>query len=238
MTTADDVARTLNTVGLATWFGGSLMGVLAVRGSDGRGRASRDDTAASLLVENDVWTKWRPIQTAAIGAYLVGAAKLTTTNKGRVLAQRGVARAAAVKGVCTLGALGATWYASHLGSRIHHEAERAGGERSDDGQDRDETGLSEEATAVLGKLRMAQVAVPVLTGVALMADSRLGEQQRPGEVLRGVAARVVPDVLQSLPERLHLGDGGSGPAPLSEAVRSIEEVAKHLPDTARSLVAR
>ena len=121
MTTADDVARTLNTVGLATWFGGSLMGVLAVRGSDGRGRASRDDTAASLLVENDVWTKWRPIQTAAIGAYLVGAAKLTTTNKGRVLAQRGVARAAAVKGVCTLGALGATWYASHLGSRIHHE---------------------------------------------------------------------------------------------------------------------
>jgi len=232
MTTVDDVARTLNTVGLATWFGGSLMGVAAVRGSDGRGGSG--DTAASLLVENDVWTRWRPVQTAAIGAYLVGATKLTTTNKGRLLGQRGVGRIAAVKAACTLGALGATWYASHLGSQLHHEVDRPPGAPSDAPDST--TGLSRESQDTLRRLRMAQIAVPLLTGVALVADSRLGEQQRPAEVLRGVAARVVPDSLQSLPEKL-LGDGAGG-LHLPDAVHALEDAAKHLPETARSLVTR
>ena len=189
-----------------------------------------------------MWSKWRPVQTAAIGAYLVGAAKLTVTNKGRVAAQRGVAKVAVVKGVCTFGALGATWYASRLGSRLHHEAERAQ-EGGEDGPsrgtttERAPTGLSREAEDVLRRLRAAQMAVPLLTGVALVADARLGEQQRPSEVLRGIAARVVPDALQALPDKLHVGDAAEA-LHLPDAVRSLEDVAKQLPETARALVAR
>lgn len=45
------------------------------------------------------------------------------------------------------------------------------------------------------RTRMLQVAVPVLTGALLAMDSLMGEQQRPAQVLRGTAQRVLPDAI-------------------------------------------
>lgn len=185
MTRIDDVARTLDTVGLAAWFGGSLMGAVALANS-------ADD--GSLDYENEVWRRWSPVQTAAITAHLVGAATLATTNKGRMGAQRGVSRLAMFKAACTVGALGATVYASRLGRTAHREAV----ERDDGPAD-----APQRPTPTMKRLRAVQATVPVLTGAMLVADARLGEQQRPMQVLKGAAERFVPDALHSLPDALH-----------------------------------
>lgn len=232
MTRVDDVARTLNTVGLAAWFGGSLMGAAALRGSDRR----------ALQAEHDVWKRWSPIQSAAIAAHLVGSTKLSTTNKGRLLAQRGVGKVSLVKTLCTAGALGATVYASRLGSEVHRSlADSASGAEPSGGPD--DGALPSEVQDQLRRLRLVQLAVPALTGAMLVADSRLGEQQRPLEVLRGVAARAVPDALQSLPDALqHLP--AAVPAALhvkpavEELAHQLPDAVRHLPDAARHLVAR
>jgi hypothetical protein len=237
MTKVDDVARSLNTVGLAAWFGGSLMGAVALRNVDTS--APRGDGTPTIEAENEVWRRWSPVQSAAIGAYLLGSAKLTTTNKGRIAGQRGVAKVAFVKAACTAGALGATYYASKLGKQVHREVERS----STDGSAA--TGVEQS----MKRLRMAQAAVPLLTGTMLVADARLGEQQRPMQVLRGMAARAVPDSLQSLPDMLHAGPalgavtGAAKHFPeamqmLPEAAKHLPEAAKHLPEAARAMASR
>lgn len=243
MTKLDDVARTLNTVGLAAWFGGSLMGAVALRGVD------HDPAAPGSGAENDAWARWTPVQTAAIGAHLLGAAKLATTNKGRVVGQKGVGKVAVFKAVCTAGALGATVYASKLGKEVHAASADGSAPGAGTGTvgggptSSAPNGSSSSAGAsddTLRRLRAAQVAVPVLTGAMLVADARLGEQQRPMEVLRGMAARAVPDslsdALPSLPDPL--SDVLPSPptiAGVAAAVKGIPEAAKHLPDAARHL---
>lgn len=210
MTRIDDTARALDTIGLAAWFGGSLMGVVAV--------AATSDANDDLETEDELWRRWSPVQNAAIAAHLLGAAKLATTNKGRLATQRGVGAAATVKGVLTLGALGATLYASRLGRELQASDGPDGGSS---GRDHD----GDDATnAKLRRLRKVQLAVPVLTGAMLIASSRLGEQQRPVEVLKGVAGRLLPDALPSVPEVLH----------------AVPEVLQSVPvgDTARELMSK
>lgn len=233
MTEFDNVARALNTVGLAAWFGGSLMGAVALRDvDDGSG-------APGSGAENDAWARWSPVQAAAIGAHLLGAAKLATTNKGRVAGQKGAGKVAVFKAVCTAGAIGATVYASRLGKEVHDaSASSVTDLRSADNDHGPPAGASADTVR---KLRAAQVAVPVLTGAMLVADARLGEQQRPTEVLRGMVARAVPDsigdVLPSLPDSLtDVLPSPTTLAGVTAAVKGLPEAAKHLPDTARELV--
>jgi hypothetical protein len=251
MSRVDDVARGLNTVGLAAWFGGSLMGAVALRGAG----ASEGRSPDALEVENDAWRAWSPVQTVAIGAHLLGSAKLATTNKGRVFGQQGVASVSIVKTACTLGAVGATWYASRLGRQVHERAAAAAArDREDHGPGAVRSGTAdrtaEEALrADLQRLRLVQMAVPALTGAMLVADARLGEQQRPMQVLKGMAARAVPDALQSLPDSLPslpdplqlapaLGAVAGAAKSLPDAMRSLPESVQHLPDAARSLASR
>jgi hypothetical protein len=224
MTTMDDIARSMNTLGLSAWFGGSLMGVVSIA-------ANRTAGVEGIRNEGAAWSRWQPVQTTAIGAYLLGAAKLTTTNKGRLASQRGVGRWAMVKGVCTVGALGATVYAGKLGRQVHQEMEgSAGPEPAEPTQD------AASASASLRRLRTVQAAVPLLTGVMLVADAKLGEQQRPMQVIRGIAARAVPDSLQTLPDSLHPGQAiTEAVRHLPESVRSLPESAKQLPHAARVL---
>jgi hypothetical protein len=224
MTTMDDIARSMNTLGLSAWFGGSLMGVVSIA-------SRRSAGVEGIRTEGAAWSRWQPAQTAAIGVHLVGAAKLTTTNKGRLASQRGVGRWATVKGVCTIGALGATVYAAKLGRQVHLEMERsAGPEHAEPTQD------TAAARGSLRRLRTVQAAVPLLTGVMLVADAKLGEQQRPMQVIRGIAARAVPDALQTLPDSLHPGQAiTEAVRHLPESVRSLPESAKQLPHSARVL---
>jgi hypothetical protein len=82
------VARTLHDVGLAAWFGGSLMGAAGVNGA----ATVVEDPTQRLRVANAGWARWTPLNLAGIAAHLAGGAVLTGVNKGRLAGQQGVAR--------------------------------------------------------------------------------------------------------------------------------------------------
>jgi hypothetical protein len=93
MTSTDNtLARTLHDLGLAAWFGGSLMGATGVNGA----AAVVEDPTQRLRVANSGWARWTPLNLAGIVAHLAGGAVLTGANKGRLAGQHGVAAAITV----------------------------------------------------------------------------------------------------------------------------------------------
>lgn len=116
MTTTQYLGRSLNDVGLAAWFGGSLMGAAGLNEAAAR-EASTDQAAA---VASAGWGRWTPINAAAIASQLTGAALLTFGGNGRLVQQRGVRTAGALKLRLTVAALAATGYARVLGKRVEN----------------------------------------------------------------------------------------------------------------------
>jgi hypothetical protein len=110
--------RTLHYLGLAAWFGGSLMGATGVNGA----AAVVQDPSQRLRVANSGWARWTPLNLAGIAAHLAGGAVLTGANKGRMAGQQGVATTSTAKTALTVAALGSTAYARVLGKKL----ERAG----------------------------------------------------------------------------------------------------------------
>ena len=62
------VARSLHDLGLATWFGGSLMGAVGLNGA----AAVVDQPEQRLRVANAGWARWTPVNLAGIAAHLEG----------------------------------------------------------------------------------------------------------------------------------------------------------------------
>jgi hypothetical protein len=62
--TDNTVARTLHDVGLAAWFGGSLLGATGVNGA----AAVVEDPTQRLRVANTGWARWTPLNLAGIAA--------------------------------------------------------------------------------------------------------------------------------------------------------------------------
>lgn len=60
MSQRNTIARSLSEVGLAAWFGGSLMGAIG-----GNGAAAEVDQRAR--VANAGWSRWTPVNLAASG---------------------------------------------------------------------------------------------------------------------------------------------------------------------------
>jgi hypothetical protein len=114
VTQKDTIARSLHDLGLASWFGGSLMGAVGLNAAAGEVAESRQRSR----VANEGWARWTPVNAAAIGAHVLGASQLTWTNKGRIVAQRGVKTATYAKSAMTLAALAATAYSRILGKRM------------------------------------------------------------------------------------------------------------------------
>jgi hypothetical protein len=187
------VLRTMNEMSLAAWFGGSLMGALALpRTARGQERP--------LQAEGAGWRAWQPVQTTAVATQLLSGAALTWVNRGRVVGQRGVAGASVVRTALTGAALAATAVAAREGRKSaevegngHHGPDAAWDAPeapSADGEDHHDA-----APEALTITRMAQWAVPVLTGGVLVLDALMGEQQRPQQVAGGMLHRVLPDPL-------------------------------------------
>ena len=64
------LARSLHDLGLATWFGGSLMGAVGLNGA----AAVVDQPDQRLRVANAGWARWTPVNLAGIAAHLAGVA--------------------------------------------------------------------------------------------------------------------------------------------------------------------
>lgn len=176
----DTVARSLHDVGLASWFGGSLMGAVGLNPAVGL----IDDAPQRARVANGGWMRWRPVSTAAIGMHVLGAVELTWANRARLRGQRGVLPVAATKAALTAAALGVTAWSGALGRRL----EEAGDVPVQDGT-HPVAETPADVAATQRQLRIAQWAVPALTGSMLVLNAAMGEQQRPRSVLRGVVAR-------------------------------------------------
>ena len=177
------VARTMHDVGLASWFGGSLMGAVGLNGAAGE----VSEPGQRARVANAGWARWTPVNLGGIAVHALGAVQLTRANRGRLGAQRGVATAAIAKGLLTTAALAATAYARVLGQRV-----------MDAGDVPVESGAVPTAETppdverAQSQLRMLQWAIPALTGGVLVLDSLMSEQQRPSEVAGGMLRRLVP----------------------------------------------
>jgi hypothetical protein len=191
-TNTNTVARTLHDIGLAAWFGGSLMGAIGLNGASGRVSDPRERTA----VANAGWAKWTPVNAAAIGMHLLAGAQLLRANSGRVAAQQGVASASTLKAVLTLIALAATGWSRILGQKViaaeaepRPEAATGQGPPADDGVT-PAAGTPEGVAMAQRQLKVLQWVVPGVTGSILLVNARMGEQQRPASVSSGILGRL------------------------------------------------
>ncbi|MEV6815613.1 hypothetical protein [Micromonospora sp. NPDC051296] len=172
--------RSMHDLGLAAWFGGSLMGAFGVNGAAAR----IGDPTQRLPVASAGWSRWTPVNAAAIGAHLAGAVGELVTESPRMAAQAGVGRASTLKTALTISALAVTGYSRLLGMRLAKS-----GAPSVQGVTEPNQQTPASVAANQRKLRMLQWAVPALTGALIVVTAHLGEQQKPGQVLRGMLGR-------------------------------------------------
>lgn len=172
----------LHDVGLAAWFGGTLANAVALNPA----ASSSGDSARVGAVANEGWDRWTPVNAAAIGAHLVGAAGLLKHDLGRARAQQGVPTMATAKTVLTVAALGVTAYSRALGQRVSRE----GAVPAADGTTPTASTPPDVASAQK-QLKLLQWAVPALTGALTAIGAYAAEQYRPEEVSKGVVQRLI-----------------------------------------------
>ena len=183
MTANNTVSRSLHDLGLATWFGGSLMGAVGLNGA----AADVEEPKQRLRVANAGWNRWTPVNLAGIAAHVAGGAVLLGANKGRVASQQGVAQATVVKTALTGAALAATAWSRALGAKL----DQAGEVPVEGGTD-PSIDTPEDVAKAQRQLKVLQWVIPALTGAVLVLNARMGEQQRPAQVTGGLLGRLRP----------------------------------------------
>lgn len=182
MAQRNTVARTLHDVGLAAWFGGSLMGAVGLNAA----ASDIDDPRQRSRIVDSGWARWTPVNLAAIGAHLIGGARLAWGNKARIGSQKGVAGMTTIKVMLTAGALGATAYSRVLGEKIMRAGDVPVG-----GGTTPVTTTPPRVASAQKQLQALQWAIPALTGGIIATSAYAGEQQRPAQVARGIPHAVV-----------------------------------------------
>jgi hypothetical protein len=177
MSGRNTVIRSLHDVGLAAWFGGSLMGAI---GLNGAAENEGPTVAARARIASVGWSKWVPVNAAAIGAHLFGGGGLLVANAHRVTSQKGVAASTTAKTAVTAAALAATAYARVLGKKLELASSPAP----------EDTEKAARHPIDIDKARRhlacAQWTVPALTGCLVVLNALHGEQQRPLAQLHGM----------------------------------------------------
>ncbi len=172
------LVRVLHDVGGAAWFGGSLMGAVALNGASGD---IQDPTERTRIAANG-WGRWAPVNAAAIGAHVIGGIGLLVANRNRVGSQHGVGANTNIKTLLTVAATATTAYSGYLGAKLA---------KLDDENTTAESGTVPHSSTpkpvadLQQQLRIAQWVTPVLTGLIITLGAQQGEQQKAGEVLSG-----------------------------------------------------
>ena len=172
------LSRSLHDVGLAAWFGGTLANAVSLNAAAAEAGSDRSVGA----VTNAGWNRWTPVNAAAIGAHLIGSVGQLGANKDRVAQQKGVGSMSAAKTLLTAAALGVTAYSRALGKVVS----QGGATPSKRGTKPSKRARADIAAAQT-KLDQLQWVVPAITGTLVVLSSYAGEQQRPSEVMRGMA---------------------------------------------------
>jgi len=170
MSQRNTLVRSLHDLGLAAWFGGSLMGAVGLNGATAEARNPTERTRLSSIG----WDRWAPVQIAALVAHGVGGVGLILGNKERLMKQGESRSNTAVKTVIT-GLAGAAYaYSAILGRRIaNHSDEPSEGATEPTG------GSTDELAGAQRQVKVLQWVVPALTAVLVVLAAQQGEQQRP-----------------------------------------------------------
>ena len=171
--------RSLHDLGAAAWFGGTLMGAIGVNGA----AAAAKDPGERTRISSIGWGKWAPVNAAAIGAHLVGGGIILLNNRGRAAHQAGVRANTVTKLIVTGAALGATAYSGVLGRKVA----QGSGEHAHGATEPSQETPADVASAQK-QLQTVQWVIPALTGAIVVLGAQQGEQQRPTEILSGLAA--------------------------------------------------
>src|SRR5215211_6168082 len=162
MSADNTVSRSLHDLGLATWFGGSLMGAVGLNGA----AAEVEEPKQRLRVATAGWNRWTPVNLAGIAAHLAGGAVLLAANKGRLASQRGVGRATVAKAALTGAALAATAWSRALGERLMQA-----GDAPVEGGTTPAGDTPPELAGAQRQLTVLQWLIPGLTGAALVLNA-------------------------------------------------------------------
>lgn len=171
------LARSLHDVGLATWFGGSLMGAIGLNGAAASLRNPDERSAAATVG----WSRWAPVSAMAVGAHLLGATQLLRTERARISRQEGLARSSAIKTGLTVAALGATAYSGVLNRKM-----AAAGHVPAEGATEPAAATPPDVAKTQKQLKVLQWVIPGLTGSLIGVTAWQSEQMRPRPMLGGI----------------------------------------------------
>jgi hypothetical protein len=180
MAETNTVARTVRDLGLANWFGGSLMGAVGLNSS----AQAVSDPRQRSRVPRAGWQRWTPLEAAGILAVVAGDSVLIASRPQHLAAQHGYARNLAIKLAINGAAVAATAGTWLLGRRLDQA-----GEVPVEGATEPTPDTPPQAAAAQRGLRVLQWAVPVLTGAHIAMNVVLAEQERPRVVAQGVLRR-------------------------------------------------
>ncbi len=177
------VIRSLHDLGLAAWTGGSLMGAVGLNAA----ASSLDDPRLRSRAATAGWSRWAPVNAAAIGAHLVGATGLLVTDWPRVRSQQGVARSSAIKTATTGVGLGVAVWSGLLNRKMDQA-----GAVPVTGATQAAPGTPPDVARTLRQLKVVQWLNPAV-GLALIALADWqSQQQRASEVAKGRVQRLLP----------------------------------------------
>jgi hypothetical protein len=170
MSERNTLIRSMHDVGLAAWFGGTLMGAIGLNG----GAATAKDPSERLAVSSAGWAKWAPVQLGALAIHGIGGAGLILANKSRLLTQPESRTNTVVKLGLTIVAAGTSLYSGILGTRIAKHAAEGG-----QGVTEPSVASSEELESAQKQQKLLQWVTPAITMVLIILAAQQGEQQRP-----------------------------------------------------------
>ncbi|WP_375401318.1 hypothetical protein [uncultured Amnibacterium sp.] len=170
MSQRNTVIRSMHDLGMAAWFGGTLMGAVGLNGA----AAKAIDPTERLRLSSIGWGRWAPVQGAAILTHAIGGVGVIITNRGRLAAQSDARVNSYIKLPLTIVAAGLSLYSGILGTRIAKHADEGATGVTEPG-----AGTSDELAAVQRQQKIVQWTLPLITGVLIVLGAQQGEQQRP-----------------------------------------------------------
>lgn len=186
MSQRNTLVRTAHDIGLAAWFGGSLMGAVGLNGATSEAKSSTETLRLSSLG----WARWAPVQTAAIAVHALGGVGLIVGNRGRLERQDEAKSNTAVKLGLTVAAAGLTAYSGALGKKVYDHQNDVVEGTTEPGH-----GTDPELAAAQKQLKYCQWAIPAVTGVLIFLGAQQGEQQLPSEQSKGLLGKIKPSKL-------------------------------------------
>ncbi len=164
MTAYSTAVRATHLLTNAAWFGGSLMGAVALNPAAQQGNSRRE----RAQISDTAWTRWGPIQGGAIALHLLSGLAIVADNRHRALVHPPTRAAVVAKTALTASAVAATGAAYLNGARLGMALQKGPSDTRTNG----------EAAELSQRLRWLQWATPAATAAMLVLDAYLGEQQR------------------------------------------------------------